>query len=141
MSDNHLAASKPEIEKVTAIFRRAAKWQIISTSAIALIAFWFAGLPGLVSAVIGGGVVVIGSFFATRIAKRSENNTQASAILINMLLAEAVKILSIVLLLWLSFKIYADHMVLTALFCSLAAAAILSGTAVYALNSESDKQG
>ncbi len=90
---------------------------------------------------MGGGVVLVGSFFATRIAKRSENNTQASAILINMLLAEAVKILSIVLLLWLCFKLYADHMVMMALFSALAAAAILSGTAVYALNSESDKQG
>jgi len=141
LSDNHLAASKPEIEKVTAVFRRAAKWQIISTTAIALIAYWFTALPGLISAIIGGGVVLVGSFFATRIAKRSENNTQASAILINMLLAEAVKILSIVLLLWLCFKFYADHMVMMALFSALAAAAILSGTAVYALNSESDKQG
>jgi ATP synthase protein I len=141
LSNNHLAASKPEIEKITAIFKRAAKWQSISTTAIALVAYWFAGLPGLISALIGGGVVLLGSFIATRIARRSENNTQASAILINMLVAEAVKILSIVLLLWLSFKIYADHMVLMALFCSLAAAAILSGTAVYALNSESDKQG
>lgn len=139
MSDNHLAASAPE--KVTAIFKRAAKWQGISTIVIALVAYWFAGQPGFISAVIGGGVVLIGSFIATRIAKRSEKNTQASAILINMLVAEAVKILTIVLLLWLSFKIYADHMVLMALFCSLAAAAILSGTAVYALNSESDKQG
>lgn len=139
MSDNHLAASAPE--KVTAIFKRAAKWQGISTIVIALVAYWFAGQPGFISAVIGGGVVLIGSFIATRIAKRSEKNTQASAILINMLVAEAVKILTIVLLLWLSFKIYADHMVLMALFSSLAAAAILSGTAVYALNSESDKQG
>lgn len=141
MSDNHLAASKPEIEKVTTVFRRAAKWQVISTTAIAIIAYWFTGLPGLISAIMGGGVVLVGSFFATRIAKRSENNTQASAILINMLLAEAVKILSIVLLLWLCFKFYADHMVMMALFSALAAAAILSGTAVYALNSESDKQG
>jgi ATP synthase protein I len=141
LSDNHLAASSPEIDKVTAVFKRAAKWQIISTVSIGLIAWWFAGLPGTVSAAIGGGVVLVGGYIASRIAKRSENNTQASAILINMLLAEAAKILSIVLLLWLSFKIYADHMVLMALFSALAAAAILSGTAVYALNSESDKQG
>jgi ATP synthase protein I len=141
LSDNHLAASSPEIDKVTAVFKRAAKWQIISTVSIGLIAWWFAGLPGTVSAAIGGGVVLVGGYIASRIAKRSENNTQASAILINMLLAEAAKILSIVLLLWLSFKIYADHMVLMALFSALATAAILSGTAVYALNSESDKQG
>jgi ATP synthase protein I len=141
LSDNNLASSTPEIEKITAVFKRAAKWQSLSTLAIALVAFGFAGLHGLISAFIGGGVVLLGSFMATRIAKRSENSKQASAILINMLLAEAVKILVIVLLLWLSFKLYADHIVLVALFCSLAAAAILSGTAVYALNSESEKQG
>jgi ATP synthase protein I len=141
LSDNNLAASAPEIEKVTAIFKRAAKWQSISTLAIAAVAYVFAGLPGLISALIGGGVVLIGSFVATRIARRSEKSTQAGAILINMLLAEAVKILVIVMLLWLSFKVYADHLVLMALFCSLAAAAILSGSAVYALNSESEKQG
>ncbi|PKO92447.1 MAG: hypothetical protein CVU15_04780 [Betaproteobacteria bacterium HGW-Betaproteobacteria-1] len=141
MSDNNLAASAPEIEKVTAIFKRAAKWQSISTLGIAAVAYVFAGLPGLISALIGGGVVLIGSFVATRIARRSEKSTQAGAILINMLLAEAVKILVIVMLLWLGFKIYADQLVLMALFCSLAAAAILSGSAVYALNSESEKQG
>jgi ATP synthase protein I len=141
LSDNNLAASAPEIEKVTAIFKRAAKWQSISTLGIAAVAYVFAGLPGLISALIGGGVVLIGSFVATRIARRSEKSTQAGAILINMLLAEAVKILVIVMLLWLGFKIYADQLVLMALFCSLAAAAILSGSAVYALNSESEKQG
>lgn len=141
LSDNHLAASVPEKEKVTAIFKRAAKWQSLSTLAIAVVAYAIAGESGLISALIGGGVVLAGSFIATRIARRSENSTRAGAILINLLLAEAVKILVIVMLLWLSFKVYADRLVLMALFCSLAAAAILSGSAVYALNSESEKQG
>ncbi|HEY8354227.1 MAG TPA: ATP synthase subunit I [Methylophilaceae bacterium] len=141
MSDNHLAAVVPKQENVTAVFRRAAKWQSLSTLAIALVAFAVAGTAGLVSALIGGGVVLAGSYFACRVARRSENSTRAGAILINLLMAEAVKILVIVLLLWLSFKVYADRMVLMALFCSLASAAILSGSAVYALNSESNKQG
>lgn len=146
MSDNNLASddmakSQPEIEKIASVFKRAAKWQSLSTVSIALVAFAFAGLPGLISGLIGGGAVLAGSFVATRIARRSENSKQAGAILANMLIAEAVKILVIVLLLWLSFKVYADHIVLMALFSSLAAAAILSGTAVYALNSESKKQG
>ncbi len=95
----------------------------------------------MISGLMGGGAVLAGSFVASRIARRSENSKQAGAILANMLIAEAVKILVIVLLLWLSFKVYTDHIVLMALFSSLAAAAILSGTAVYALNSESEKQG
>ena len=131
----------PEKEKVTAIFKRAAKWQSLATLAIAVVAFIIAGKAGFISALVGGGAVLAGSFVATRIARRSENSTRAGAILINLLMAEAVKILVIVMLLWLGFKIYADQLVLMALFCSLAAAAILSGSAVYALNSESEKQG
>ena len=146
MSDNNLASddvakSQPEPDRITSVFRRAARWQSLSTVAIALVAFWFAGTPGLISGLMGGGAVLAGSFVASRIARRSENSKQAGAILANMLIAEAVKILVIVLLLWLSFKVYTDHIVLMALFSSLAAAAILSGTAVYALNSESEKQG
>jgi len=146
--------------KIASIFRRAAKWQIVSTVVIGLVALWLADMPGLISAILGGGSVLIGSFVASRIAIRSENSNQAGAILVNMLIAEAVKLLLmagailvnmliaeavklllIVLLLWVSFKIYADHIVVMALFSALAAAAILSGTAVYALNSESEKQG
>lgn len=141
MSEEKLPASVPEVEKINVIFKRAAKWQCLSTLLIGLVAWWVAGASGLISALIGGGVVLVGSFAASRIAKRSENSTQAGAILINMLIAEAVKILVIVLLLWLGFKVYADSMVLMALFCALAAAAILSGSAVYALNSEGKKQG
>jgi len=141
LSDNHLTANVPEKEKVTAIFKRAAKWQSLATLAIAVVAFIIAGKAGFISALVGGGAVLAGSFVATRIARRSENSTRAGAILINLLMAEAVKILVIVMLLWLGFKIYADQLVLMALFCSLAAAAILSGSAVYALNSESEKQG
>lgn len=85
--------------------------------------------------------MLAGSFVATRIARRSEKSMRAGAILVNLLIAEAVKIVVIVLLLWIGFKVLADQLVLMALFCSLAAAAILSGSAVYALNSESNKQG
>lgn len=146
MSDNNLALndmekSQPKMVKIASIFRRAAKWQIVSTVVIGLVALWLADMPGLISAILGGGSVLIGSFVASRIAIRSENSNQAGAILVNMLIAEAVKLLLIVLLLWVSFKIYADHIVVMALFSALAAAAILSGTAVYALNSESEKQG
>lgn len=141
LSNNHLTAGVPENVKVTTVFKRAAKWQSISTLAIAVVSYVIAGNYGFLSALIGGGVVLAGSFVATRIARRSEKSMRAGAILVNLLIAEAVKIVVIVLLLWIGFKVLADQLVLMALFCSLAAAAILSGSAVYALNSESNKQG
>lgn len=136
MSEQNTAASVPETEKVTVIFKRAARWQLLSTLLIASVAGWFTGLAGTVSAIIGGGTVLAGGFVAVCIARRSAGSRRAGAILANMLVAEAAKILVIVLLLWLSFRIYADNIVLMALFSALAAAAILSGTAVYALNSK-----
>lgn len=119
---------------IAGLFKQTAKWQSISTLTVAFLAYWFAGLPGTVSALIGGGAVLIGGFVASRIAKRSENSTDSGAILINMLKAEASKILIIVLLLWLGFKIAAGNIVPLALMAGLAAAAILSGVAVTALN-------
>lgn len=126
----------PETAQLDAVFRRAARSQVLSTLLVGLVAMAWVGLPGLVSALIGGGAVLAGSFIAVRIARRSQNSEQANAILINMLVAEASKILVIVLLLWLGFKLYRDHVVVMALFAALAAAALLSGTAVYALGGE-----
>lgn len=119
---------------IAGLFKQTAKWQSISTLTVAFLAYWFAGLPGTVSALIGGGAVLIGGFVASRIAKRSENSTDSGAILINMLKAEASKILIIVLLLWLGFKIAAGNIVPLALMAGLAAAAILSGVALAAQN-------
>ena len=121
------------------LYKQAAKWQSISTLAIAFLAFWFAGLPGTISALIGGGVVLISGFIASRIAKRSENSMNSGAILLGLLKAEAVKILVIVLLLWLGFEIYAENMVPLALILGLAAAALLSGTAIFALDKKSNR--
>lgn len=119
---------------IAGLFKQTAKWQSISTLTVAFLAYWFAGLPGTVSALIGGGAVLIGGFVASHIAKRSENSTDSGAILINMLKAEASKILIIVLLLWLGFKITADNIIPLALMAGLAAAAILSGVALAAQN-------
>ena len=117
---------------IAGLFKQTAKWQSISTLTVAFLAYWFAGLPGTVSALIGGGAVLIGGFVASRIAKRSENSTDSGAILVNMLKAEATKVLIIVLLLWLGFKMAAGNIVPLALMAGLAVAAILSGVAVTA---------
>jgi ATP synthase protein I len=138
----YLMENKDNTNKNTSIavvFKQTAKWQFISTITVAFLAYWFAGLPGTVSALIGGGAVLVGGFVALRIARRSENTTDSGAILINMLKAEAAKILIIVLLLWIGFKILAGSIVPLALMAGLGAAAILSGTAVFALNDKGSK--
>ena len=117
---------------IAGLFKQTAKWQSISTLTVAFLAYWFAGLPGTVSALIGGGAVLIGGFVASLIAKRSENSTDSGAILVNMLKAEATKVLIIILLLWLGFKMAAGNIVPLALMAGLAVAAILSGVAVTA---------
>ncbi len=124
---------------IAVVFRQTAKWQFISTLTVAFLAYWFAGLPGTVSALIGGGAVLVGGLVASRIARRSENSMDSGAALINMLKAEAAKILIIVLLLWAGFKILDGNIVPLALMAGLAAAAILSGAAVFALNDKGSK--
>ncbi len=124
---------------IAVVFRQTAKWQFISTLTVAFLAYWFAGLPGTVSALIGGGAVLVGGFVASRIAVRSENSMDSGAALINMLKAEAAKILIIVLLLWAGFKILDGNIVPLALMTGLAATAILSGAAVFALNDKGSK--
>lgn len=119
---------------IAELFKQTAKWQFISTFTIAFLIYGFAGLPGAVSALIGGGAVLVGGFLASCIAKRTENSVDSGVVLINMLKAEAVKILVIVLVLWIGFKLYAGNIVPLALIAGLAVAALLSGAAVFALN-------
>lgn len=130
-----------EIQSAAAIvlYKQAAKWQSISTLVIALLAYWFAGLPGAVSALIGGGAVLVAGFAAARIAKGSENSLNSGVILLSLLKAEAVKILLIIALLWLGFEVYAQSMVPLALIAALAVAALLSGTAFFALDKKSNR--
>ncbi|MBM3350270.1 MAG: ATP synthase subunit I [Betaproteobacteria bacterium] len=109
------------------------KIQLIATLAVAVVAFLFSGAYAGVSAVLGGLSVVIGAYFASLVARRGENKTEASAILINLLKAEAVKILVIIILLFIAFSIY-KQLVPFALIAGLAAAALFSGAALSKLN-------
>jgi len=123
-----------ENNKTFTVYKQMAKWQVMATVFVALIAGYFAGLHGALSALAGGGSAIAGGFAASIMARRSEHNKEAGAILIGLLKAEAVKILTIIILLFITFKIYTDHLVPWALILGLAAAAILSGVAVTALD-------
>jgi ATP synthase protein I len=119
--------------KTADIYKQMAKWQLLATSVVALLAFFLAGTHAAVSALAGGLSAVIGGLCGALIAKTGDKKHEAGAILIAMLKAEAVKILVIALLLFLTFKLY-QQLVPIALILGLAASAILSGATFVGLD-------
>ena len=111
------------------VFSKMLKIQLIATIVVAAIAFGVGGLNAAVSAILGGSSVLIGASAAAAIAKRGASQVDATAILLNLLKAEAVKILVIIVLLIIIFKIY-KQLVPFALIAGLAAAALFSGAAL-----------
>lgn len=111
------------------VFSKMLKIQLLATLAVAVVVFFVSGYSASISAVLGGASVVFGAFAATKVAQRSANNTDATAILLNLLKAEAVKILVIIIMLLVVFKVY-TQLVPFALIAGLAAAALFSGAAL-----------
>lgn len=105
-----------------------ARWQLIATLAVACIAFLLGGLHAFFSALAGGLSVLIGSFLASKIAA-NDAKKEAASVLINLLKAEACKIIVIALLLLGVFVLYKPLMPI-ALIAGLAAAAFFSGAAL-----------
>jgi ATP synthase protein I len=117
----------------TDVFSKMLKIQAIATAAVAVVALVLSGLNAGLSAVLGGASVIVGAYAATMVARRSKNKNDASAILINLLKAEAVKILVIIVLLLIIFVVF-KQLVPFALIAGLAAAALFSGAALSKLN-------
>ncbi len=111
------------------VFSKMLKVQLVATLAVALLALLISGLNAGVSAVLGGVTVLLGAIAATLIAKRSAAKQDPTAILVNLLKAEAVKILVIIILLAIIFNVY-KQLVPFALIAGLAAAALFSGAAL-----------
>lgn len=139
MEDKGEDTSENSSIDTTLLTKQAAKWQSISTLLIAFLAYWLAGIPGTVSALIGGGAVMIGGWVAGRIARPSQKSLNSGAVLFSLLKAEAAKIIVIVLLLLTGFKVYAESIVPFALILALAVAALLSGTAFFALDKKDNR--
>jgi ATP synthase protein I len=105
------------------------KIQLVATLSVAVVALFISGIHASVSALLGGASVLLGASAAVAVAKRGENNKEATAILINLLKAEATKILIIIVLLVIIFKFY-KQLVPFALIAGLAASALFSGAAL-----------
>ncbi len=109
------------------------KVQLVATIAVALVALVLSGWHAGLSALLGGASVIFGAMMATKIAKRQARSENPTAILLNLLKAEAVKILVIVVVLAIIFNVY-GQLVPFALIAGLAAAALFSGAALSRLN-------
>ena len=127
--------------KTAQVYKQMVKWQLLATIAVAVLVFILAESTGIasakhaaISALAGGMSAVLGGLAGALIAKRGDKKNNAGAILITMLKAEAVKIFVIALILFLTFKLYNEHLVPIALILGLAASAILSGAAFFGLD-------
>lgn len=111
------------------LYRNMLRWQVMATAAVTVAALAVGGLPSATSALLGGVSVVIGAWFAAKIAEKGRSKTDPTAVLLNLLKAEAVKILIIAIILFVVFKLY-QALVPFALIAGLAAAALFSGAAL-----------
>lgn len=111
------------------LYSNVLRWQLMATAAVTLIAYAVGDLTAALSAFMGGVSVVIGAWFAARIAEKGRLKTDPTAVLLNLLKAEAVKILIIAIILFVVFKLY-QALVPFALIAGLAAAALFSGAAL-----------
>ena len=113
------------------VFSKMLRLQLIATAIVAIASLAISGLHAGVSALLGGAVVIIAAFIASKIAQRKSK--EAAAVLVNLLKAEAVKVCIIIVLLLITFKVY-KQLVPFALIVGLAAAALVSGAAMSKLD-------
>lgn len=85
------------------------------------------------SLLIGFGSVIGGFLLAFPIAKTKIEGQQASAVVVNLIKAELVKLLFIILTLWAAFKFY-DDIQPFGLVLGLAISALMSGLAISKLD-------
>ena len=85
--------------------RTATAWQLAATVAMALPAGWLAGVHGAVSVVLGGAISMLAGVVSAWLAARSRTGNAGEA-LYGALRAEAVRIVLMLSLLWLTLVNY-----------------------------------
>jgi len=99
--------------------------EIILAFVLLFLMNWHASL----SLLLGGLSVLVGILVSAPIAYRKQNAGKPSGIVFNALKAEAIKILTIVIMLWLVFKFY-DYKIPFVIVIGLGIAALFSGVAL-----------
>ena len=91
--------------------RAVLRWQLFATAVLMLLAGWWAGADGALSAVLGGAISIVSGLAAAVVASLGKAGS-TGGVLISALGAEAVKVGLIVILLWLVFAAYREVVVL-----------------------------
>lgn len=107
-------------------FRITMAWQVAASVAVAIAAGVVAGRQGFLSALLGGGIGVVGVLVFALVSGRGLGSS-SSAVRV-ALRAEGAKVLAIVVLLWLAFVVYRD-MVVLAFLGAFVVSVLLSGLA------------
>ncbi len=114
------------VMQIGRVFRIAMIWQSAAVASIAILAAALSGSQGFLSAVLGGSIGVVGVLVFGFMSQRGTASPH-SAVRV-ALRAEAVKIVAIVVLLWLSFAAYRD-MVVLAFISAFIVSVLLAGIA------------
>lgn len=123
---NRLAVVGGAALRIDRAYRLTILWQIIATTAVAGLAGVLTGGKGFVSAVLGGGIGVAGTWVFALVSKRRV--VDSGNVVRIALRAEAAKVAVVVLLLWLAFATYRD-MAVVAFFGAFMISVLLSGIA------------
>jgi ATP synthase protein I len=91
--------------------RAVLRWQLLATAVLMLVAGFWMGADGVLSAVLGGSVSIFSGLAAAVVASLGKADS-AGGVLLSALGAEAVKVGLIVILLWLVLSTYRDVVVL-----------------------------
>jgi len=119
-------------KKISRAFSKTARWQIIITVLISCISLTVAGMNAAISAIAGGGAVIVGGFAGMMMARRPNWGTPG-AVMFSLLKAEVIKVLVTALLLMVAFK-YFRGLVSLSLIGGLAGSALASGAGLRAVN-------
>ena len=104
-------------------------WQVLATSAIALGLGLFAGVHGAVSGILGGLVSICAGLAFSVVVSLSKSDSLAGT-LVAAFRAEAVKLVTAMVLLWLVFSAYKD-VVAIAFIGSFAVSILIFGMAFF----------
>ena len=122
----HPEGSNGTPARINRAFRLTMAWQMAASAAVATVAGVVAGRPGFLSALLGGGIGVVGVLVFALVSHRGLGSS-SSAVRV-ALRAEGAKVLAIVVLLWLAFVVYRD-MVVLAFMGAFVVSVLLSGLA------------
>jgi ATP synthase protein I len=133
-SSENIAGMDESTITISQAFKKAARWQIITTIAVGMASLLLVGVNAAVSSLLGGAAALIGGYVGVSTVRRQENRS-AGGLLIDLLKAEAMKVAVISLQLLIIFKFY-NELVPLALIGGLAAAVLVSGAGLQAVGND-----